>query len=226
MIEALLPPTVAAVEAFEDPPSLGLYPEEAICVRAAVPSRQSEFATGRHCARSCLSRLGVQAGAITKDTWGAPRWPKDIVGSITHCAGYRAAALAWTTDVTSIGIDAEPHTPLPPDVLRLVSSPRERTHLAELSLAAPDVAWDRILFSAKESVYKAWFPITHTFLDFTDAEITFDPATSRFVAELGVPGPRFATTFHELAGAFTVRDGLLTTAVIMIPEPLPLDRRG
>ena len=37
--------------------------------------------------------------------------------------------------------------------------PAKRARLAALADALPGVAWDRLLFSAKESVYKAWAPI-------------------------------------------------------------------
>ena len=42
------------------------------------------------------------------------------------------------------------------------------------STALPaDLHWDRILFCAKEATYKAWFPLTHRWLGFEDAHITF-----------------------------------------------------
>jgi 4'-phosphopantetheinyl transferase EntD len=36
--------------------------------------------------------------------------------------------------------------------------PGERAMLRDLAATAPGPCWDRLLFSAKESVYKAWFP--------------------------------------------------------------------
>ena len=60
---------------------------------------------------------------------GAPRWPAGVVGSMTHCAGYRAAALVRAADLASLGIDAEPHGPLPEGVLRRVALPAERERL-------------------------------------------------------------------------------------------------
>ncbi len=40
----------------------------------------------------------------------------------------------------------------------------------------PGPSWDRLLFSAKESVYKAWFPLTGRWLGFEEAAITINPA--------------------------------------------------
>ena len=50
---------------------------------------------------------------------------------------------------------------------------KELSHVGELNDALPNIHWDKLLFSAKESVYKAWFPTHKTWLDFSDCEIAF-----------------------------------------------------
>jgi 4'-phosphopantetheinyl transferase EntD len=45
-------------------------------------------------------------------------------------------------------------------VLGIVAVAGEQERLRRLKAAAPGTCWDRLLFSAKESVYKAWFPLT------------------------------------------------------------------
>lgn len=77
---------------------------------------------------------------------------------MTHCDGYGAAALVRLTDLASLGIDAEPDGPLPDGVLESIALPAEVALLRRLGGARPGVHWDRLLFSAKESVYKAWYP--------------------------------------------------------------------
>jgi 4'-phosphopantetheinyl transferase EntD len=72
----------------------------------------------------------------------------------------------------SIGIDAEPHAALPPETLDLVLRDEERERLAALADGRPGVHWDRVAFCAKEAVYKAWFPPTREWLDFTDVAVT------------------------------------------------------
>jgi 4'-phosphopantetheinyl transferase EntD len=214
VLEELLPPEVAAAEVFDDPPGLRLYPEEEPFVARAVERRRAEFTTGRHCARLALTRLGLEPSAITKGQRGAPLWPDGVVGSITHCAGYRAAAVARAADRVTIGIDAEPNEPLPAGVFDMIALPRERARLAAAA-TVPGVCWDRLLFSAKESVYKAWFPLTGTWLDFHDADIIVEPATATFAARLLVPGLTIAgRSCRELAGRFAVLDDLVVTAVV------------
>ncbi|HEX6452667.1 MAG TPA: 4'-phosphopantetheinyl transferase superfamily protein, partial [Trebonia sp.] len=173
MIEELLPFGVEWAEEFGDPAEVALFPEEEAAVARAVGKRRQEFGSARNCAREALGRLGVPPAPILPGEKGAPQWPDGVVGSITHCAGYRAAVVARARDLLTVGIDAEPAGgALPDGVLDRVSLPAERAMLGELSAAAPGVSWDRLLFSAKESVYKAWFPLARRWLGFEDAEIT------------------------------------------------------
>jgi 4'-phosphopantetheinyl transferase EntD len=220
VIEELLPGSVQAVEAFQDPPELALLPAEAALVAQAVDKRRREFGTVRVCARAALAALGVTAGPILPGERGAPSWPDGIVGSMTHCAGYRAAAVSLARDTHTIGIDAEPNEPLPAGVLGAVTLPAERIWLAELARQRPEVCWDRLVFSAKESVYKAWFPLTRSWLDFEQAEITVQPAERRFLARLLVPGPILdGRPTDQFAGRWLVRDGLIVTAIAITRQP-------
>ena len=222
MIEEILPPDVVAVEALNDPVDAVLFPEEEAVIAAAVDKRRREFTTVRHCARLALAELGLPPVPILPGPDRAPRWPAGVVGSLTHCAGYRAAAVARSGDVVTIGIDAEPHAALPDGVLDLVSLPAERDRLAELGRAARTVHWDRLLFSAKESVYKAWFPLARRWLGFEDAEITIDPDTGGFRARLLVPGPVYhGRELTGFTGRWSVSGGLVLTAIALLPtEPV------
>ncbi|WP_031480813.1 4'-phosphopantetheinyl transferase family protein [Streptomyces bicolor] len=221
MIEELLPDVVVTVEAYgdEEPPNTALYPEEEAVVARAVGKRRREFAVVRSCARRAMEKLGVPAQPILPGERGAPGWPAGLVGSMTHCDGYHAAALVRATDLASLGIDAEPHQTLPQGVLPAVALPAEAERLRRLADDHPVVHWDRLLFSAKESVYKAWFPLTGKWLDFTEADIEFfaDPGErflGGFRARLLVPGPWVGDRRVDLfEGRWTVRRGLVATAV-------------
>lgn len=219
MIEKIMPAEVACVEAFDDPPDAVLYPEEESVISRAVDKRRREFRTVRHCARRALSELGIAPTALLPGDRGMPQWPPGVVGSMTHCAGYRAAAVARGRDVLTIGIDAEPHDVLPPDVLRYVTLDEERARLVELATADSGICWDRILFSIKETVYKAWFPLTRKWLGFADAAVTIalptvHPAAGCFSARLLVAGPIIAgeplTGFH---GRWLVDHGLVVASI-------------
>lgn len=227
MIEELLPRSVVVVERHDgdvagDTAGLAgdtvLFPEEEALMTRAVPKRRREFTEVRGCARRAMEKLGVPAQAVLPGERGAPVWPAGLTGSMTHCEGYCAAALVRATDLASLGIDAEPHAPLPEGVQDAVALPTEEARLRRLAADRPGIHWDRLLFSAKESVYKAWFPLTGKWLDFLEADIEVTAApgarTGTFRADLLVPGP--VVDGHRLTsfdGRWIVRRGLVATAV-------------
>ncbi|MFD9002613.1 4'-phosphopantetheinyl transferase [Streptomyces sp. NPDC059582] len=229
MIEELLPQSVVVVEAHGDEGTDGseeaaLYPEEAAVVVQAVAKRRREFAVVRSCARRAMEKLGVPPQSVLPGERGAPRWPAGLTGSMTHCDGYCAAALVRAGDLASLGIDAEPHQPLPEGVLPAVSLPTEAERLRRLTADHPEIHWDRLLFSAKESVYKAWFPLTGQWLEFAEADIDLriDPgerSRGTLRAELLVPGPVLGGhRLRHFEGRWTVQRGLVATA-ISVPHP-------
>jgi 4'-phosphopantetheinyl transferase EntD len=216
VLAELVPPAVVAVEAYDDVTSVELFPEELAIVVRAVDKRRREFTTVRGCARQALARLGYDPAPILPGERGAPRWPAGIVGTMTHCEGYRACALALDRDVRTLGVDAEPDAPLPEGVLEAIALTEELAMLRDLEARSPGVHWDRLLFSAKEAVYKAWFPLAGKWLDFSEARIAFDPEARTFEATLLVPGPQ--TPEGPLAG-FSGRwlsgRGLLLASIVV-----------
>ncbi|SEC24489.1 4'-phosphopantetheinyl transferase [Streptomyces sp. TLI_105] len=177
LLGALLPERVHWAEetgaADGEPLPPWLFAEEEALMARATPGRRCEFATARLCAHRALAALGVTAAPLLRGRRGAPAWPAGTVGSITHCAGYRGAAVASATRFLGLGIDAEPHAPLPSGVREEVVCGPEEARLRELAARRPDIAWDRLLFSAKESVYKAWSGYGGAWLGFEDAEVSW-----------------------------------------------------
>jgi 4'-phosphopantetheinyl transferase EntD len=214
VLAEIMPPEVATDEVFGDVLDIVLFPEEEAVLGRAVDKRRREFTTARACARAGLARLGLPPIPIVPGLRGAPQWPEGIVGSITHCAGYRASAIARAEDILTLGLDAEPDDGLPEGVLDAITTADERAALGTFASAARSPSWGRLLFSAKESVYKAWFPLTRRWLDFEDAVITINPADGTFDVRLLVEGPvldgRRLTGF---TGRWLARDGLVLTAI-------------
>jgi 4'-phosphopantetheinyl transferase EntD len=217
MIERILSPPVVAAESFGDDPGAILYPEEQAIIANAVESRRREFATGRMCARAALARLGQPAVAVLRGPGGAPQWPEGIVGSVTHCNGYRAAAVASAKDVVSLGVDAEPDEPLPDHgMLDLIALEQERVRLRELAARTPGTCWDRLLFTAKESVYKTWFPLARRWLGFESADVVIDAHEGTFTTRLLVHGPLVnGSPLTLLHGRWLACHGLLMTAIVV-----------
>lgn len=220
MIDTILPGAVVAVETREDSTDVVLFPAEEAAIGQAVEKRRREFTTARACVREAFAQLGLPPSAVTNGPRGEPLWPTGIVGSITHCEGYRACALARSNDMVTIGIDAEPNAALPEGLLSDIAGSQELGWLEDRGRGTPGVHWDRLLFSAKESVYKAWFPLTGRWLGFEDAVVAFDDASTSFTARLLVPGPLLAgRPLTELNGRWLVREGLVLTAIALPATP-------
>ncbi len=215
MIDQVLPRGVVAAEAFGDEGDGTLLAGEESLVARAVDKRRSEFTTARTLARRALGELGVEPVPILRGDKGQPLWPRGVVGSLTHCDGYRAAVVAHKLAQRSLGIDAEPHGELPEGVLDHVSLPAERDVLA----TRPDgVHWDRLLFCAKEATYKAWFPLTERWLGFEDAHITFTPTgpdSGTFRSQILIDGSVIdgGPPLSVLDGRWRVERGLVVTTI-------------
>jgi 4'-phosphopantetheinyl transferase EntD len=217
MIEQLLPAGVVTIEAFEDVPNEPVFPGEEDMVANAVEGRRREFVTARRCAREALAKLGHALAPIRSGPNREPRWPPGLVGSITHTAGFRAAAVAPRSVVTSLGIDAEQNEPLPQGVEELITVSGEPEMLVTLAYDFPMTQWGRLLFSAKESIYKAWYPLTGRWLSFGETKLTIDP-TGTFRARLLINGANGEAEQSptQLRGRFLVARGLVATAVTVL----------
>ncbi|GGS38998.1 4'-phosphopantetheinyl transferase [Streptomyces nojiriensis] len=223
MIETLLPEEVRAGEAFGADGSAVLHPEEAVLVAAATEERREEFTTVRGCARRALAALGLPPTPVLPGKRNVPQWPAGVVGSMTHCAGYRAAVLARDTDLVAVGIDAEPDLPLPRGVLESIALPQELVWARTPVTGAARLCRDRLLFSAKEAVYKTWYPLVGTELDFDDAALSFrtdehlpagGPRRGTFRARVLRPGTApDGRPVTEFTGRWLAERGLVVTAI-------------
>ena len=167
----MLPETVAAAEIYTDLPDLSPLPEEEPLIAKSVAKRRNEFIAVRYCARLALGELGVPPAPILKGDKGEPCWPDGVVGSLTHCDGYRGAVVGRHERGAVGGYRRRTARRATQGRARR-DQPARRAH--EHRRAARGLHWDRILFCAKEATYKAWFPLTQRWLGFEDAHITFD----------------------------------------------------
>ncbi|HMT48793.1 4'-phosphopantetheinyl transferase [uncultured Dietzia sp.] len=231
MIRDVLPGDVVAVTfdelGLDDAAALdSLYPSEAEQIGRAVESRRIEFAAARACAREAMDRMGLPPVPITRGGRGMPVWPAGVVGTLTHTDGLRAAALAPSARVRSLGLDVEPHGPLGDGVLDAVALPEEAAWVRAATGEVPSVHWDKVLFTAKEATYKAWFPLTRRWLGFADAHITLVPDGDDDEVVGGVLRSRILVDPHavdggpdlvEFRGRWAVRDGYVVSAIVLRP---------
>lgn len=144
----------------------------------AVAKRRAEFLAGRFAAREALRALGIEA-LVGRNADGSPRWPRTVVGSITHGAERALCAVALSTDVRSLGIDAEHlmSSTTRPELRERICAEGERALLAR-ELAAPEHHLITFAFSAKESLYKCLYPLTRQFMDFRAARVVAAAGTT------------------------------------------------
>lgn len=196
-IAAILPNQAVFFEMLGSHSGTLLDDERACLSQVAVEKRVREFTAGRHCARKALGRLGIPEVAILRGRSREPLWPAGVVGSITHCEGYCAAAVAKAADLAALGIDAEKNEPLPSGVENLVATEEEAGQFRQASTTG--IHWDKLIFSAKESFFKAWFPVTQKWLEFKDVELRFDLERRAFRVH---PGRSSAKGWNDSTGLF------------------------
>ena len=131
--------------------------------------RRSEYLRSRW----LLRQLTNYQEKLGKTPAGAPIWPPGLVGSLTHKSGYIGLVLAPTHVWLSLGIDAEEPAKMRLDYVPRLCNNAEATLLQ--GLAAGDDERHRllltVLFSFKESLFKALFPLGETRFYFHDAQV-------------------------------------------------------
>ncbi len=140
--------------------------------RASLPSslteRRRASGAARIVARQLLEQFGHHGHAVPRGVDGEPLWPAGMTGSLAHDDEFAVAAVGRTQDLGAIGIDVEPAIPLPHEMIGLVFTPGELDRLTNTRLV------DRVIFAAKEAVYKAAFPLNRTFLEFQDIDVDLE----------------------------------------------------
>jgi len=174
-LELALPASVAAAAA-----QAALMPGERELARPMCATRRHEFSVGRICARQAIDKATTKTVTgtdsvveILQGDRGEPLWPDGLAGSITHTPGLVAAAVMRRADCKTcgVGIDVERATRVLSDgAWRHVLSADEETRLSGVT----DPVLRLVLFSAKESLYKALYPSCGIFFGFEDASLWFD----------------------------------------------------
>ena len=176
----------------------------------AVDKRQAEFLAGRYAARQVLQTLGYCDIQIPVGQHRSPVWPEDIVASITHTSNTAICAAAAKDDVHYLGIDLENHvsTKTALEIKSGVLLEQEERLLRTLPVAFE--AAFTLIFSAKESVFKALYPFVQEYFDFHAAalkSVCLDSGKISFeLTEDLAPG--FA------AGTLVTGDFLITSEIV------------
>lgn len=160
----------------------GLKPSEEAAILRAVPKRRAEFASGRRAARLALREIGRPETEILVGADRAPVWPRGVTGSITHDSGLALAAVVPLVRAEAIGIDLTEAIPLPRDLREQILRHPSEEEASDLEA--------RVVFSAKEALFKALSSRVGHVFGFAAAEVEVDLAAGTFEARLVLPlGP-------------------------------------
>lgn len=145
-----------------------LLPEKLL---SSSSKRIAEFLAGRIVANYCMSSLASDVLPISQDPNGAPLWTDNYIGSISHSDNQVLVVTTKQHNKTLLGIDIEP-----------VVSPNNAKNIARMILTPQEhklfhsTGWSfhlfcTLVFSAKESIYKAFYPIVKHYFGFQRAEL-------------------------------------------------------
>lgn len=176
-------------------------------LQGASAKRKEEFLAGRYCAMTAMLKFVESALPVGFNEDQSPRWPEGLVGSITHCQGLAAAAVAPSPLLRGIGIDTE-NLMSPATAFRV----RRRILTGKELKNCEDPEWVTLVFSAKESIYKCLRPLCGRFFGFEDAELVEvdEKGTFRFRLLTEIGGGIYKN--FEGEGVFAKAEGRIHTA--------------
>ncbi|MGI9648511.1 MAG: 4'-phosphopantetheinyl transferase family protein [Acidimicrobiia bacterium] len=170
--------------------------EAALLSERAVAGRRKTFRLGRAAAHAALQVMGRDEVAILTGPGREPIWPAGIAGAISHVSELGVALVAPAADTDGVGIDIEETGGPRPELEGQVPRSEELAWLDRAEAADRDRLL-LALFSAKESLFKAFYPRIGSLFGFEAAALAPAPAgfTARMVADLDPDYPA-DRTFH------------------------------
>ena len=178
---------------------------------SAVAKRKAEYLAGRYLARRVLAELGHQDFDLLRGEKREPLWPAGIAGAISHNVDTALCAAKPESGAGGVGIDVETQIPLAraEELWTGIVSEEECQWLRQRP--QPFNLLLTLVFSAKESLFKALYPQVRCYFDFLDARIigvdmqaqTFELELLTTLTPLCHAGRRFSGRFWQQGDAVT-----------------------
>ncbi|MBD1583964.1 4'-phosphopantetheinyl transferase family protein [Pseudoalteromonas sp. S16_S37] len=137
----------------------------------AVDKRKVEYLAGRICARQALKLLGIPNVQINNGEDRAPIWPPKALGSISHTQDIAIAMVASSQQLKGLGLDIEQHMSAKQEseLQKHILHPLE---IAQFNALSQKISCPlSVIFSAKESIYKALYSSVKRFFGFDSAQL-------------------------------------------------------
>lgn len=149
-----------------------VHPDELELTKDMTPDRLREFSASRNMARRALVVLGQLEIAVLSGPAGEPLWQSDVVGSLSHTSFHAGAFVAQRSRFLSVGLDIDDGRPLGEAASEDLMTSAEVEALIRAGIASSTSEAERIIFSAKEALYKCQFSLTgKSDLDFLDVRL-------------------------------------------------------
>ncbi|WP_394293266.1 4'-phosphopantetheinyl transferase family protein [Aeromonas rivipollensis] len=189
-------------------------------LQGAAPKRLGEFLAGRLAAREALRPFGLAGSTVAIGRAREPLWPAGMEGSISHSqlAGQGVALCGVRPAQGGMGLDLEAWLgdeqgrQLWPGIV-------DEDEWGRLEAGASAVGLDRargltLVFSAKESLFKALYPRVGRYFDFLDAR-WLGMTDQTLTLELKVPlTPTLPAGWHCTLHWQPLPGGVLTTLLL------------
>lgn len=185
------------------------YPEN---IQTAVNKRKSEFFAGRYCAKQALAEYNINDYTIYALKNRAPSWPKGYIGSISHTSDSAYSIVAKNTEYSGIGLDAEYTLSNQQiiDIRKIITIDSEFNFIQKNPLDI-NIAFT-LVFSAKESLFKALNPIVDKFFNFLDVRI-IELSINKFRLSLSIDLSDVYKKGHTFEGHYLLNEGQVITIV-------------
>ncbi len=140
----------------------------------SVEKRQADYLAGRLCADFCLRDLGYHQFDLATHAERFPVWPAGVVGSLSHNSEFAVACTCYERNTNLLGLDIERVLERSEEDIESLSkyvlTPPELNYLHSVDTLSFGAILT-LVFSAKESIYKAFYPKLRRFFDFDMFEI-------------------------------------------------------
>lgn len=137
-------------------------------IRASYPSRRAEYLAGRICAQSALTLINRQSEHIATGLSGEPIWPEGVRGSVSHSGSCAVACATSEANFLSVGLDVQPPASWSAKraLLNIAAMRSDFERLNMSLISAYQSLLPELLFSARESFFKAFFPVTRQWISY------------------------------------------------------------
>lgn len=189
------------------------YPSE---IRRSVQKRQAEYLAGRYCAIESLNRMGLKIDNFQGLPIGkqrSPYWPKGVLGSITHTEDTAMSIVAKEQTYSFVGIDYERimNHQLAMDIYTSIISKQEFKYIC--SIEVPLNILVTLVFSAKETIFKALYKYVQDYFGFEEAFIQ-NINTERQLINIMIR--REFAEKHQIPASYSLKYCVLKTHILTV----------